>query len=91
MYLPPEITITEKKFVFLSFGVKTGKVSLESVRWQVARLPGALVDTLSSGSFLFCFVFLFCLVLFFLLLLFFPLTIMKVRKVNVVKRYQIML
>ena len=39
------------QFAFFSFGVNplnpfTGKVSLKSVRWHVARLPGALVDTL---------------------------------------------
>ena len=29
--------------------LSTGKVSLISVRWRVARLPGTLVDTLSKS------------------------------------------
>ena len=33
--------------VFFSFGVDP-VVSLKSLRWHVARLPGALVDTLHS-------------------------------------------
>ena len=35
---------------FLVLGLETDKVSLKSVRWHVARLPSALVDTLLKTS-----------------------------------------
>ena len=52
VYLPPEKNQNRNQSVFLSFGVDplTGKVSLKSVGWHVARLSGVLVDTLLVGT-----------------------------------------
>ena len=52
VYLPLEKNQNRNQSVFLSFGVDplTGKVSLKSVGWHVARLSGVLVDTLLEGT-----------------------------------------
>ena len=48
VYLPSEKNQNRNQFVFLSFGVNplNWQSFIEIVRWLVARLPGALVDTL---------------------------------------------
>ena len=47
VYLSPEKNQSRKQSVFFSFGVDpVNWQGFISLRWHVARLPGALVDTL---------------------------------------------
>ena len=47
---PPKAkTWISLSFLVLGWILSTGKVSLISVRWHVARLPGTLVDTLPKS------------------------------------------